>query len=576
MKIKFHFFFTKNIFISTAFLLASAVPMSANAANKKILVYYCDCDAWGTDCGNNFVAALQADATNTVTAIDASDGCTPGGPYTGAYYCPGANATSAGPNGEIWNNYDQVWDVRYINQNSVCPPSGTNEFPDYFGSCWQTTAQDYLTNYCGSLFMLAENSGFESRWYGEMQLLMTLGGVSASFTLCPGANGNGFGSEDANLPVINLPGATQVGFADEGGIPNGLLNGTSFVNVAGTQYADGVARSAAAGWNGSAGAFTSESGCNLGKASIFFDMDDWAGGYPAGGLQPTYAQALANWFGVRNCSCNTPTPTPTPTITASPTNTPSPTATFTPMFSFTPTNTITPTFTPTITFTMTPTPTATPVANVTILESVSPSTAQPGDTLTYTITVVVTGASATNVVVMDTLPNTETFVSFGTVSNGVPSFNAGSSQLTWTLSTPLAPGSYQLIYQATVNNNVASGTITNTANLTYLGLASPLTSSASVSISSSLHVWPNPFNPNLAVGGVFKASVVPAGAEMDIYSISGEMVWSKTSKDGGEIDWAGINNNQVQVSTGTYYYVIHLGTKNLLVGKVLVLMSKTN
>jgi uncharacterized repeat protein (TIGR01451 family) len=559
---------TKNLLLLVPlFVGALAFPAISRAANKNILVYFCDCDAWGTDCGTNFVAALQADPTNTVTAYNVSDGCTPGGPYTGAYYCPGANATSPGPNGEVWNNYDQVWDVRYVNQNSVCPPTGTNIFPDYFGPCWQTTAQDYLTNYCGSLFMLAENSGFESRWYGELQLIVTLGGVGAAFTLCPGPDGQGFGSLAGNLPVINLPGAASVGFADEGGIPNTLLNGTSFVNVAGSNYTDGVARSASAGWNGSAGNFTNESGCNLGKASIFFDMDNWAGGYPSGGVQPTYAQALANWFGVRACTCNTNTPTPTPAATNTFTVTPSPTSTATPSPTNTPVNSFTFTNTPTVTSTLTPAP------SVSFQKLASSSTAQPGNDLTYTFDLTVTGNTATNVQVEDVLPNGLVFQSSGSVPAGGTSNFTPPNTVTvdW---TSLAPGSYSMTVQVAVNGNVASGSITNIADLTFTGQPAAQSASAIVSISAPLNVWPNPFNPTYAWDHELRASVVPAGGQMFIFSVSGELVWnSQPLQTAGEIDWYGKNNKDILVSTGTYYYVIQQNGKNLLVGKLLVLMD---
>jgi hypothetical protein len=93
-----------------------------------------------------------------------------------------------------------------------------------------------------------------------------------------------------------------------------------------------------------------------------------------------------------------------------------------------------------------------------------------------------------------------------------------------------------------------------------------------------LRVWPNPFNPNYAypVNGIpsFRASVVPAGTTMTIYSISGELVWNASSPSGGEIDWGGTNNKGVPVSTGTYYYVLQNGNNTLLQGKVLVVTSK--
>lgn len=583
----------KNLFLIgfSFFLIGAFIPTASKAANKKILVYYCDCDAWGTAVGAHFIAGLQSDATNTVTGIDTSNG----GVNCSSVYCPGVNATTAGPNGEIWNNFDQVWDVRYINQNSVCPPTGASIYPDFFSACWQTTAQDYVTNHCGSLFMLGENDGFESRWYGDLQFLLTLGAISSSFTLCPVPNANGmdFGGLAGNLPVVNLPGAANVYFGDEGGIPSSLLlSGTSFVNVAGSNYTDGVARSAAAGWNGSAGAFTNFTGCNLGKASVFLDMDGWdSANYSSGGVQDTYVKALANWFGIRACVCGTPTNTPTSTptntpgntATNTPTNTPtnSPTNSPTPVATNTPTNTPTitptnsPTNTPTLTPTNTPTPTYTPVTGVSISETVSETNAQPGDTLTYTINVTVTGGSASNLVITDPLASSVSFVGFTSSPGGTTTgYNSGTGQLTWTLPTPLAPGTYQITYQVKVNGNFASGTISNTASATDPSLSSPVTSTVNVNVTSQLHLWPNPFNPNYAVGGVLKASVVPPNTAWTIYSVSGELVWNLTSITGGEMDWNGVNNKGSLASPGIYYYVIKNGSTTLLSGKLLLLTNK--
>lgn len=76
------------------------------------------------------------------------------------------------------------------------------------------------------------------------------------------------------------------------------------------------------------------------------------------------------------------TPTPTPSPTATPTATPSPSVTPTPTPSPSATPTPTPTATPTPTVTATPTPTP---STVFVSLSVSPSSIQPGDTATFTI-----------------------------------------------------------------------------------------------------------------------------------------------------------------------------------------------
>jgi flagellar hook assembly protein FlgD len=85
-------------------------------------------------------------------------------------------------------------------------------------------------------------------------------------------------------------------------------------------------------------------------------------------------------------------------------------------------------------------------------------------------------------VVTDTLPAQMTYL--GPATNNpsslpAPTFNPSSNRLIWTLPF-LGPGTYQLGYQAQINNLVPAGTsLTNNAALTYPGSV-PLTASARV------------------------------------------------------------------------------------------------
>ena len=81
-----------------------------------------------------------------------------------------------------------------------------------------------------------------------------------------------------------------------------------------------------------------------------------------------------------------------------------------------------------------------------------------------------------------------------------PCTAANPPNLKWTLPSPLAPGTYQLTYQVQVNNAVAGGTLTNNAQLTYTGLAAPITSSV-----------------NVQVPGLYTVNI-------DIYNSAGEVV----------------------------------------------------
>ncbi len=561
----------KKLLIAFAFVLASLSPAASQAAGANILFYYSSADAFSSTL-LKAVTVLQ-NAGNTVTKVDVG---------TSTSFCPA----------EIWTNFDQVWDCRYANINSGCP-GGSNT--DNFTACWQTKAQDYIQNHCGNMFILGENAGFGSRDDGDYTFLKTIGAVGAGLVNCPTGSANANDSTGGSITIPStLPGTTQY-FGDfAGGIPTSLLNGTSFADEATGWNGTNVDRSVASGWSGSA-QMTALTGCNVGKLFIDWDMSKWLfsdyDGSPADkAITDTFYAAIGNWLGVPACTCNTPTPTPTSTPTSTPgntatntpTNTPGNTATNTPTNS--PTNTPgntatnTPTNSPTNTPTLTLTPTPTP--GVSIVESVSKSDAQPGDILTYTITINVTGAPAANVVVADSLASSVTFISFGSSPGGTATnYNAGSSQLTWTLPVSLAPGSYTISYQVKVNGDFSSGTITNTASMTYTGSASSVTASVDVKVTSELHVWPNPFNPNFAVPngngeGVLKASVVPSGSTMSYYSISGELVIALSETSPGEIDWNGKNSKGCKASTGTYYYVIQNGNTTLLTGKILLLNSK--
>ena len=116
--------------------------------------------------------------------------------------------------------------------------------------------------------------------------------------------------------------------------------------------------------------------------------------------------------------------------------------------------------------------------------------------MSYTIEVDVTGNSANGVVVTDTLPANVTFTGFGSSPSGTAtSFNSSTSQLSWILPATLPIGTYQLTYQTQVNNFVIGGTvITNGAQLTFPGLGTPLTTSASATVIGQFTVKIDVYN----------------------------------------------------------------------------------
>jgi hypothetical protein len=252
---------------------------------------------------------------------------------------------------------------------------------------------------------------------------------------------------------------------------------------------------------------------------------------------PTPTSTITETFTPSNTSTSTETPTSTfsPTLTGTPT--PTPTITVTPTSSDTPTPTTSTSDTPIFTFTPTDTPTETDTATST---STPTPTWTPSPTLTSTSTATVTSSNTpTNTATLTTTPSS-----------------------TPTLTTSPTPTS----------SATPTATPTPTPTPSDAATLSPTNSPTGTLASSpcEIHVWPNPFNPAKAVDGVLKISCLPDEATVDFYSISGESVARVTAVT-QPATWDGRNHNDVPVSSGIYYYVIHQGTQVLQVGKLLVI-----
>ena len=178
--------------------------------------------------------------------------------------------------------------------------------------------------------------------------------------------------------------------------------------------------------------------------------------------------------------------------------------------SATPTETSTNTTTETLTPTQTCTPTYTMTPTFTITET---------DTVTLTIT--------------------ETFTD-------TPTYTASPTHTITTSQTPTA----SITPTATM-----SSTITITPTPYPIG---------------DIFVYPNPFNPNKAIGGELKIINLPIGADIQIYTISGEMVISLTAQT-PIVYWKGRNSFGSLISPGVYYYVIKLNSNILLTGTIFVI-----
>ena len=233
-------------------LLALALFSSALPA-ASILLYRGPSDGGYNDNEITELTNLLVAGGNTVTTVTISS----------STQCPT----------ETWGSYDQVWDFRFQNLAKGCPYTVAPGDFDYFGPCWQSKSKAYLEN-CGRMYILAENSGFQSRDTGVAAFLQTIGAVTASFSPCinwSGALYDTWNSEadtpspyatlNLNTPLPN--GASSISSFAMGGMP--VDPGYDVLNPAAIDFADfgpgspGFVnwnntpeinkRSVAAGWN---------------------------------------------------------------------------------------------------------------------------------------------------------------------------------------------------------------------------------------------------------------------------------------------------------------------------------------
>lgn len=231
----------------------------------------------------------------------------------------------------------------------------------------------------------------------------------------------------------------------------------------------------------------------------------------------------------------------------------------------TPSNTSTKTYTPTNTWT--PTNTFTPTWAIQLGKQVSKTTAQSGDTLTYTLGVTVLGNLVSGVIVTDTLPANVTFVGLGTPNAGAATFNTATDQLSWTLPSPLAIGTYSLTYNTQVAplvpGNVA---IVNGARLDCTGLATPLTASVTVTTTGNTTVRVSIYNE---AGEVIKSLFVKQFSQsLNSFTLSSNSITTLNGPN-NHIDllynsvflgsWDGTTTYGTPVSNGVYHIKMDCG-----------------
>ncbi len=84
-----------------------------------------------------------------------------------------------------------------------------------------------------------------------------------------------------------------------------------------------------------------------------------------------------------------------------------------------------------------------------------------------------------------------------------------------------------------------------------------------------IHVWPDPYSPHWAFDHALRISCLPPGAQVFIYTLSGELV-NRVSQSGDPTEWVGAKNfsKARPASPGIYYYaVIQQGQTVLQRGK---------
>lgn len=88
-------------------------------------------------------------------------------------------------------------------------------------------------------------------------------------------------------------------------------------------------------------------------------------------------------------------------------------------------------------------------------------------------------------------------------------------------------------------------------------------------------IFPNPFNPDKAFGGVLKIGAVEPGDEFWIYTVTGEMVVKLTTNT-QTILWDGKNRYKFDVAPGVYFYMLREkeGAKPKATGKLFVVRDK--
>jgi len=203
----------------------------------------------------------------------------------------------------------------------------------------------------------------------------------------------------------------------------------------------------------------------------------------------------------------------------------------------------------------------------------SPAEAVTQGTITFTLQVTNTGTdTALGVTLVDTIPSPLKFVS---ASNGGV---AAGRVVSWSIGT-LPPGAAKAVtVTAQGPDEEADYALTNTGFATCLSPAGihepPETGSRAFALHPRLvvRVYPNPYEPGVAVRGTLKFSGLPQGAVVHLYTIAGVQLRSLPAGANHRAEWDGRNDQGSPVAAGFYLYAIECwdpsGTTSWIKGKV--------
>jgi hypothetical protein len=225
----------------------------------------------------------------------------------------------------------------------------------------------------------------------------------------------------------------------------------------------------------------------------------------------------------------------------------------------TPTPTISPTATDTPPYTATATPTATHAPVLVKIEKNACGTSDPAEII-YTITIKNDPTNPVyNITMWDTLPDTLEFDT--SISGPSPAVDGNYLFFDWGGGI-IDPGEVLTVsFSARVRNLKPDMLFANTAAADYNDdyysvIRHPVVYSNQCFYPQGVAVvYPNPYNPATALGGMLKFANMPVSSAVSIYTLSGEYIGTYNS-NAGYAYWDGKNASGRAVSAGIYYYVV--------------------